>query len=148
MNHKPWIYKPNAKKPMIFIVGQNPGKSNAPEKKAFWGNKTGSYVMKLLEKNKLQNVYLTNVTDNELMNESNVDIGLHKLTLDMVEMRPAWIVAFGKIAQASIPSCTSSVINHHHPSYVMRFGLKDEDLKIQETFAMIGRMQRNMEVLR
>jgi len=142
--HQPWLYKPNKKKFLIFFIGMNPGKTNIAEKKAFYGNKTGHFIHNLLTKYKLENVYLTNVSDNELLNDSNIIIGSQKLYLDIIEYKPKIIVTFGKLAENIIKGNDyKNVINLPHPSYVIRFNLETERLQIEDCFKHLQRWQND-----
>lgn len=140
MIHNPWIYKSKKNRQLIFIVGQNPGKSNAEDKLAFVGNKTGSYVTKLLNEIGLENVYLTNVSDNELLTESNLELGKIKLFSDLRRMKPSIVITMGKIAELTMLEYMNYAGTDDfkwfacpHPSHALRFNIPEELECIKET---------------
>lgn len=138
--HKSWLYKPDKKKPLIMVVGQNPGKSKEKDKKAFIGNKSGKFIMDLLEKHELTNVYLTNVCDSEYMNESNFSLGKNKLYSDIRLLKPHVIIVLGKIALYTVKEIEGTnwfkyLISVPHPGHALRFNLDDEKEWINTAFA-------------
>lgn len=137
MYHRPWLYKPNKNKAMIFIVGQNPGRSRVKDKKAFVGNRTADYVMMLLKYFKLENVYLTNACNNDKMDVYWMREGRLNLQVDISIMKPKAIVSLGNVAHKQVEKLKIKNIHHYklmHPSMFLRFNLKGERDVFEEFF--------------
>ena len=131
--------------PLVFFVGQNPGKSRSKVKRALEGNRTGDFIQTMIKEHHLMNVYLTNICQDTKLTIQNIQEGAIALYNDVERMEPDVIVLMGNVAQENAilppsylhkdfaPGCRilhdKVIIHMPHPSYVIRFSR--DDLKEQ-----------------
>ena len=138
MRHQPWTYEPReSPQPLVFLVGQNPGKSRLKVKRALEGNRTGDFIQSLLKEHGLTNVYLTNVCQDTQLTIQNTQEGAWALYHDVERLEPKYIVLMGAAAQkyAILPpsyirhvslGTAKTVVAMPHPSHVLRFNKADQ----------------------
>lgn len=124
---------------VIMLIGQNPGKEEAKQKKPFVG-KSGKYLNSVLLKNSIDrgNLYITSVVKqptlgNRKPTNQEIDYWMPYLVEEIKRVRPKVIFLMGEGARKTPRFEGISYIETYHPAAAMRFpkarGKFERDIK-------------------
>lgn len=122
----------------VFIVGQNPGRQRKDQQthRVWEGNRSGDYLMDIIERFELSNVFLTNACNYQQWTDEHLAEGIDDLELNIQKYQPRRIICLGKKASDAINfiMMRDNVLIQHqdiielpHPSFILRFN-KDKTL--------------------
>lgn len=109
----------------VIVVGQNPGRQRkGQETGVVWeGNRSADFLMDVIERYELSNLYLTNICNYQDMTTDRLLEGVLDFIDTCVKLQPRKVVALGKIAYdtLSVGKPPLPVQYVPHPSFILRF---------------------------
>lgn len=130
----------------IMLIGQNPGAEEKRLGRPFVG-KSGKYLNKILEKNKIKrkDLYITSVVNlntpkNRKPNKKEINFFMPYIIQKVKIINPKIVVLMGTVAW-KIPKIGGiKYIKTYHPAAAMRFSKMRE--KFKKDFEMLGKLNK------
>ena len=147
MSVKHKIREINPKIGCTIIIGQNPGKAtkNQTEFVCWMGNRAAKLVNRAIEG--LDNIILTNVCNYTTITEEGFKEGMEDILKLVDKYRPSKVICLGEYSYYEVSKFLMaydlrlnydiSIYKVHHPSYVFRFSVINQDDYIKELRELI-----------